>query len=195
MDNRTSLMDEVNARIPAADFEAEYFPNGLVRVTMDLPPDLVERIQAIAQEQNWPRGEALVALLALGIGALEEEKVRSLMERDEPAARDEIEVFLRRIREMEMRYAVMKRRLWDFLKAYQMASLADGALRAGVAGLRRLAESLRAERDALRKRVAELENALAAQGGPPPEPPAAEAVSKEKPGVPAWRRALQRLLS
>ncbi len=140
MTERKSFMDEVDARIPAADFEAEYFPGGLVRVTIDLTLELVEQVMAVAKEQGWPRGEAFVALLALGIGALEEEKTRSLMERDDPPARNELEVLLRRMREMEMRYAVMKRRPWDFLKAYQMASLADGALRAEVAGLRRLAE-------------------------------------------------------
>lgn len=193
MNERKSLMDEVTSRIPAADFEAEYFPGGLVRVTMDLTPELVEQVIAIAEEQGWPRGEAFVALLALGIGALEEEKVRHLIERDDPPARDELEVLLRRIREMEMRYAVMKRRLWDFLKAYQVASLADGALRAEVAGLRRLAESLRAERDALRQRIATLEAAQEGRDNPPAASAGQDSSAPARTELPAWRRFLRRL--
>lgn len=193
MTGRKSFMDEVEARIPAADFEAEYFPGGLVRVTIDLTPELVEQVMTVAKEQGWPRGEAFVALLALGIGALEEEKVRRLMERDDPPARDELEVLLRRMREMEMRYAVMKRRLWDFLKAYQAASLADGALRAEVTGLRRLAESLRAERDALRQRVAALEAAQDGRDDPPAALAGRESSASARADLPIWRRILYRL--
>ncbi len=193
MNDRKSLMDEVTSRIPAADFEVEYFPGGLVRITVDLTPELVEQVIAIAEEQGWPRGEAFVALLALGVGALEEEKVRHLMGRDDPPARDELEVLLRRIREMEMRYAVMKRRLWDFLKAYQAASLADGALRAEVTGLRRLAESLRAERDALRQRVAALEAAQDGRDNRPVVSGGQESPVPARAELPPWRRFLRRL--
>ncbi len=190
MTEQKSVMDEVNDRIPAADFEAEYFPGGLVRVTIDLTSELVDQIKAVAQEQNWPRGEAFVALLALGLGALEEEKVRCLMERDDPPARDEVEVLLRCIRQMEMRYAVMKRRLWDFLKAYQTASLADGALRAEVTGLRNLVESLRAERDALRERVTALEVMLEGREAPAVASPERRTL----PPAPQRRSAWYRLL-
>lgn len=193
MTDRKSFMDEVDARIPTADFEAEYFPGGLAQVTIDLTPALVEQVMAVAEEQGWPRGEAFVALLALGIGALEEEKACHRMERDDPPARDEPEVLLRRMRGMEIRYAGMKRRLWDFLKADQTASLADGALRAEVAGLRRLAESLRAERDALRQRVAALEAARDCQDDPSVAAPGRESPIPARAELPIWRRILHRL--
>jgi len=151
------LLDEIDAQIPAADFETEHFPGGLARVTIDLTAEMVEQVEAVAKEQNWPKGEAFVALLALGFGALEEEKARALMEQHNQPARDELELLVRRMRQLEMQYAVMKRRTWDFLKAYQSASLADGALRNQVAGLSSLVSTLRAERDELRRRVMALE--------------------------------------
>jgi len=149
-----SLLDEIDARIPASEFEAQYFPGGLVRVTIDLMAEMLAQITTVAEEQNWSRCDALVALLALGLGALQEEKARLLMEQDDQPARDELDLLVRRMRQMEMQYAIMKRRTWEFLKAYQAASLADGALRNQVAGLGALVVSLRVERDALRQQVA-----------------------------------------
>ena len=155
--HRPTLLDEIDAQIPAADFEEEYFPDGLVRVTIDLTAEMVKQVAAVAEGQNWPRGEAFVALLALGLGAFLEEKARALIERNDQPARDELDHLVSRMCQMEMQYAVMKRRVWDFLKAYQSASLADGALRTQVTGLTALVTSLRAERDELRQRIMTLE--------------------------------------
>jgi hypothetical protein len=155
--NRPALLDEIDAQIPAADFETECFPTGLARVTIDLTAEVVEQVTAAAEKQGWPKGEAFVALLALGFGALEEERARALMEQNDQPARDELDLLVRRMRQLEMQYAVMKRRSWDFLKAYQSASLADGALRNQVAGLSSLVPTLCAERDELRRRVMALE--------------------------------------
>lgn len=190
-DHRENLLDEISAQIPAADFEAEYFPGGLSRISIDLTTEMVEQIEAVAKEQGWPRGEAFVALLSLGLGAFLEEKARALIEQDDALARDELDLLVRRMRQMEMQYAVMKRRVWDFLKAYQSACLTDGALRTQVMGLTALVGSLRAERDALRRQVAALEGAARSQLSPTSceetEPPVAPP-SRE----PWWRRWVRR---
>lgn len=156
-----TLLEEINSRIPAADFEATYFPGGMVRVSMDITAEMVEQIEAVAKEQHLSRGEALVAVLALGLGVLNEQKARQLIEQSDPVARDELDLLVRRMRQMEVQYAVMKRRTWDFLKAYQAACLADGALRTQIGGLQALLAPLRAERDALRERVRQLEAEMA----------------------------------
>lgn len=152
-----SFLDEVTARIPRGDFEAEYFPGGLVRVTMELTAEMVERVKAIAEQQNWLPVEAFAALLALGLGALQEREVQALIERNDQPARDKLDLLVRRMLELEMQHAVMKRRTWDFLKAYQVATMADGALRGRVAELTASVNALLAERDELQRRVAALE--------------------------------------
>ncbi len=188
--HRPSLLDETNEKIPAADFEAEYFPDGLVRVTIDLNADMVDQITAVAKEQNWPRGEAFVALLALGLGALQEEKARALMEQGDQLARDELDLLVSRMCQLEMQYAVMKRRTWDFLKAYQAASLADGALRNQVAGLSSLVSILRAERDELRQRVMALE--AEREGWQTPVHEEEKSIPR-LPSEPLWRRLIRRV--
>ncbi len=185
--HRENLLDEISAQIPAADFEAEYFPGGLVRVSIDLTAEMVEQIQAVAREQEWPRGEAFVALLSLGLGAFLEEKARALIQQDDAPARDELDLLVRRMRQMEMQYAVMKRRVWDFLKAYQSACLTDGALRTQVAGLTALVTSLRAERDALQQRLAALEKTTKHRPSPFPASEI-EPSAVPSPREPWWRR-------
>jgi hypothetical protein len=34
MEEDLSLLDEINAKIPASDFEAEYYPGGVVRASL-----------------------------------------------------------------------------------------------------------------------------------------------------------------
>lgn len=194
-EEQTSYLDEITAQIPKADFEAEYFPGGMTRVTMDLTAEMVEQIEAVAEEQSWPRGEALVALLALGLAKFQKERVNALMARNDPPARDSLELLVRRMFRMEMQYAVMKRRTWDFLKAYQTAVMVDSALRTEAAGVKARNAVLRAEVEALQKQVAALQaerDALQQRAMTVEDESGAEMDTLDAARQPWWRRLLRR---
>jgi hypothetical protein len=158
-----TLLDEINAQVPAADFELEYFPGGMVHVTMELTAEMVEQVRSLAREHKWPEAEAYVTVIASGIGAFEEAGLHVVQEKADRLADDQLELLVRRLRAMEMRYAVMKHHTWEFLKAYQAASLSDGAIRTQLVGLNHLVERLRGENDAFRAENQRLRQLIARQ--------------------------------
>jgi hypothetical protein len=151
-----SLLEGINAQIPASDFEAEYFPGGMVQISMRLAAEMIEECQAVAAEQGWPEADALVALLGYGLGCLKEARAKELIERSDQPARDELDLMLKQMREMQTKYAVMKFRTWNYLQAFQSASLSRGALTNQATGLQAVVHRLRAENDELRREVKSL---------------------------------------
>lgn len=150
------LLDGINAQIPASDFEAEYFPGGMVQISMKLAAEMIEECQAMAAEQGWPEADALVALLGYGLGCLKEARAKELIERDDEPARDQLDLMLKQMREMQTQYAVMKFRTWNYLQAFQSASLSRGALTNQATGLQAVVHRLRAENEELRREVKSL---------------------------------------
>ena len=166
-----SLLDEITARIPAAEFQAEYFPGGMVRISTDLTAELLQQVTDFAASQGWSDADAFVALLAYGIGAFKEGQARALLEQDTAAAHDELDLLVRDMRAMETQYAVMKFRTWNFLQAYQASALSDGALRTKAGALGREVDRLRSENGLLRAEIARLKDECArlqAAAGPIP---------------------------
>ena len=182
--NGDSLLDEITARIPEAEFQAEYFPDGMAEVTMQLAADMLEEIKALAGERGWSGADAAAFALGYGIGCMKEAQARQLLERNDQAARDEIDLMLRDMREMHAQYAVMKHRTWTFLQAFQAASLSSGALVNQVAGLKSVVTRLRAENDDLRQEIVRLQAMLdevqPAAGNTPTE--------QETQGASFWQR-------
>ncbi len=180
-----NLLDEINARIPASDFQAEYFPGGMVRITMSITAEMAGQIKALAEQRGWPEADAYVAMLATGIGALKEARARELLAEEGEAAQDELDLLVRQMRQMETQYAVLKFRAWNFLQAYQASAMSQGALVNRADGLSVVVDRLRAENESLRMELERLKgavaaaNAAASQGNPTtgkPEPPAARGV-------------------
>ena len=79
MEDELSLLDEINAKIPAADFQAEYYPGDMVRITMAITAEMAGQIKALAGQKGWPEADAYVAMLASGIGAMKEARARELL--------------------------------------------------------------------------------------------------------------------
>ncbi len=183
-----SLLVQINATIPATEFEAEYYPGGVVKVTMAVTAELAARVDELAQNAGWPPADAYVATLASGIGAFEEARVREIQDEDSPAAKDEIDLLVKQMRKMEVQYAVMKARTWNYLQAYQAAALSRGALENRANGLERVVNRLRAENEALRQEITQLR--AAAKEDPRslptsiPDPVAAQAPRQRL----GWRR-------
>ena len=150
------LLDGINAQIPASDFEAEYFPGGMVQISMKLAAEMIEECQAMAAEQGWPEADALVALLGYGLGCLKEARAKELIERNDEPARDQLDLMLKQMREMQTQYAVMKFRTWNYLQAFQSASLSRGALTNQATGLQAVVHRLRADNEELRREVRSL---------------------------------------
>ena len=157
MNDELSLLDEINARIPGADFQAEYYPDGMVSITMFITAEMAAQIKALAEQQGWPEADAYVATLASGIGAFKEARARDLLEEDSETARDELDLLVKRMRQMETQYAVMKFRTWHFLQAYQASAMSQGALENRATGLALVVDRLREENEQLKKRIRELE--------------------------------------
>lgn len=157
-----NLLDEINARIPASDFQAEYFPGGMVRITMSITAEMAGQIKALAEQKGWPEADAYVAMLATGIGALKEARARELLAEGGEAAQDELDLLVRQMRQMETQYAVLKFRAWDFLQAYQASAMSQGALVNRADGLALVVDRLRAENESLQMEVRRLKEALAA---------------------------------
>ncbi len=153
MEDELSLLDEINARIPASDFQAEYYPGGMVGVTMSITAEMAEQIRALAEQRGWPEADAYVAMLAGGIAALKEARARELMGQEDEDARDELDLLVKQMRQMETQYAVMKFRTWNFLQAYQASAMAQGALENRAKGLSLVVERLRAENEALKAQL------------------------------------------
>lgn len=166
MNDKLSLLDEINAQIPAADFQTEYYPGGMVEITMRITAEMAGQIKALAEAQGWPEADAYVAMLASGIGTLKEARARELLAQDTEAARDELDLLVKQMRQMETQYAVMKFRTWNFLQAYQASAMSRGALENRANGLTLVVDRLQAENEHLRKRVQELEAQLAAATEP-----------------------------
>lgn len=188
-DDRTdSLLDEINASIPATAFEAEYYPGGMVKATIMLTAELAARVQMLANAEGWPEADAYVATLASGIGAFEEARARSIRDDENQAAKDEIDLLVKQMRLMEVQYAVMKMRTWNFLQAYQAATLSRGALENRANGLEALVNRLRTENEALRQEISELRAALA-EDPPPISAPVPDQVVAQTPQQRlGWRR-------
>ena len=148
-----SLLEEINAQIPASDFESEYFPGGMVQINMRLAAEMIEECQAMAAEQGWPEADALVALLGYGLGCLKEARAKELIECNDEPARDQLDLMLKQMREMQTQYAVMKFRTWNYLQAFQSASLSRGALTNQATGLQAVVHRLRTENEELRREV------------------------------------------
>lgn len=183
-----SLLDEINAGIPATAFEAEYYPGGMVKVTLMLTAELAARVQMLADAEEWPPADAYVATLASGLGAFEEAQARTSRDDESQAARDEVDLLVKHMRQMEVRYAVMKMRTWNFLQAYQAATLTRGALENRANGLEAVVNRLRAENEALRQEISDLRAALA------DDPPSVSAPIPDQVAAPTpqprlgWRR-------
>lgn len=182
MNDELSLLDEINARIPAADFQAEYYPGGMVSITMSITAEMAAQIKALAEQQGWPEADAYVATLASGIGAFKEARARDLLQEDSETARDELDLLVKRMRQMETQYAVMKFRTWNFLQAYQASAMSQGALENRATGLALTVDRLREENEQLKQRLARLEAELAGQ-----MTLAAPAETPERSKRPVWR--------
>jgi hypothetical protein len=150
MEDELNLLDEINAKIPGADFQAEYYPGGMVGISMSVTAEMASQVKALAEQQGWPEADAYVAMLASGIGALKEARARELLENDSGPARDQLDLLVKQMRQMETQYAVLKYRTWNFLQAYQAAAMSRGALENRANGLAQVVNRLRAENDALR---------------------------------------------
>jgi hypothetical protein len=162
MEDELSLLDEINAKIPAADFQAEYYPGDMVRITMAITAEMAGRIKALAEQKGWPEADAYVAMLASGIGALKETRARDLLGEDSEPARDELDLLVKQMRQMETQYAVMKFRTWNFLQAYQASAMSQGALSNRANGLSVVVKRLRAENEDLRSQIVRLQAAVTA---------------------------------
>lgn len=158
MEDELSLLDEINAKIPASDFQVEYYPGGMVNITMTITAEMASQIKALADQQGWPEADAYVAMLASGIGALKEARAREMLAEDSDTARDELDLLVKQMRQMETQYAVMKFRTWNFLQAYQASTMSRGALENRASGLALVVDRLRTENDELRNRVRQLES-------------------------------------
>jgi len=191
-DTELSLLDEINAGIPAADFQAEYYPGGMVRITLDVTAELEGQIKALAEQQGWPEADAHVAMLASGIGAFKEAKARELLQENGEPARDELDLLVKQMRQMETQYAVMKFRTWNFLQAYQAAAMSHGALVNRANGLSLVVDRLRGENDDLKEQVRKLEAENAALR--PETAPLQPRVSAATGGQPRRGRPLRRVL-
>jgi hypothetical protein len=152
-----SLLDEINASIPASDFQAEYYPGGMTKITMTITAELAGQVKALAEQRGWPEADAYVAMLASGVGALHEARARALLAEESETAQDELDLLVKRMRQMEIEYAVMKFRAWDYLQAYQAAAMSQGALVNRADGLSLVVDRLRAENDALKEQIRKLE--------------------------------------
>ena len=186
-----NLLEEINASIPASDFEAEYYPGGMVKATMTITAELADRVRRLAQSAGWPEADAYVATLASGIGAFEDAHVRELQGDESPAAKDEIDLLIKQMRQMEVQYAVMKHRTWNYLQAYQSAALSRGALENRASGLEGVVARLRAETEALHQEIGRLRTAVEeveAQSAPPAPDQAAEGPATET----VWQRISRR---
>lgn len=157
MEEELSLLDEINARIPAADFQAEYYPGGTVSITMSITAEMAGQVKALAEQQGWPEADAYVATLASGIGALKEAKARALLGEDSEMARDELDLLVKQMRQMETQYAVMKFRTWNFLQAFQASAMSQGALVNQAEGLSLVVDRLRAENEVLAARLRQVD--------------------------------------
>lgn len=72
-----NLLDEINDSIPASDFEAEYYPGGMVKATITITAELAERVRRLAQSAGWPKRCPCGNIPASGIGAFEEARAAS----------------------------------------------------------------------------------------------------------------------
>lgn len=171
MEDELSLLDEINAKIPASDFQIEYYPGGMVSITMAVTAEMASQIKALADQQGWPEADAYVAMLASGIGALKEARAREMLAEDSDNARDELDLLVKQMRQMETQYAVMKFRTWNFLQAYQAATMSRGALENRANGLALVVDRLRAENAELRNRVRQLESGARSGEIAPESPP------------------------
>lgn len=190
-----NLLDEINDSIPASDFEAEYYPGGMVKATITITAELAERVRRLAQSAGWPEADAYVAALASGIGAFEEARVRELQDDESQAAKDEIDLLIKQIRQMEVEYAVMKYRTWNYLQAYQSAALSRGALENRASGLEGVVARLRAEAQALHEEISRLRTAVQeveAQAAPPADPPAPDQLADPPAAATVWQRISRR---
>jgi len=196
-DTELSLLDEINAGIPAADFQAEYYPGGMVRITMDVTAEMAGRIKALAEQQGWPEADTSVAMLASGIGAFKEAKARELLQEGDEAARDELDLLVKQMRQMEIQYAVMKFRTWSFLQAYQAAAMSQGALVNRANGLSLVADRLQAENAELKDLLRKIEtNNAHPQGETIHRPPlSAPAVRYSPRSVRSLRRLLEQIVA
>lgn len=187
-DRSDSLLDEINASIPATTFEAEYYPGGMVKATIMLTAELAGRVHMLADAEGWPEADAYVATLASGIGAFEEARAHALRDAEDQAAKDEIDLLVKQMRLMEVQYAVMKMRTWNFLQAYQAATLSRGALENRANGLEAVVNRLRTENEALRHEISQLRTAPA-KHSPPISLPAPDDVPAQTPQQRlGWRR-------
>ncbi len=194
MEEELSLLDEINARIPASDFQAEYYPDGMVRITLSITAEMAGQVKALTEQQGWPQADTYVAMLASGIGASKEARARELLAEDSETARDELDLLVKQMRRMETQYAVMKFRTWNFLQAYQASAMSQGALVNRANGLARVVDRLRAENDALKQRVQPLEATLAQSCEDASQPYRSDRpTSHTTPG--RLQRMLQRLMS
>jgi hypothetical protein len=171
MEDELSLLDEINAKIPASDFQAEYYPGGMVGITLSITAEMASQVKALAEQQGWPEADAYVAMLASGIGAMKEARARELLGQDSAPARDALDLLVKQMRQMETQYAVMKFRTWNFLQAYQASAMSRGALENRANGLALVVDRLRAENNELREEVKQLESMPCFRANAPQSPP------------------------
>lgn len=156
----------------------------VVRVELEVPAELYRRALALAEEEDWPRREALLTALSHGVACLEGEDSLAALDRGEADPRAEAERFRRMAMGLQGAYSVMKFRAWELGERVKTLEMNVSGLRADnrlahhrLQMFRQEEQRLRAELATLRTENAELRARLEAAeaahpASTPPSPPA-----------------------
>lgn len=128
------------------DAARHFLSDGTPRVAeVELAPDLLNKLQALAEARELTEAEAVLMAVAAGLSFLSGEGGSASEPGTGGQNSDEGASLRSRLVKFEASYAVMKHRLWLALQANQTMSLRDGALTAAIEGLRNVVERLKAE--------------------------------------------------
>ncbi|GBD10160.1 hypothetical protein HRbin22_02425 [Candidatus Thermoflexus japonica] len=133
----------------------------MVRWTIEVDEETARRWQASWESRGLSETEGLLYFLGLGAAYAEGQAVLSGVAAGTHSA-EEVERLIRRLVEMEGRYAVMKFRLFQAEQALRRWELSHGAIETMSAGLQEVVRRLQQENARLREALRRLQGNRAA---------------------------------
>ncbi len=182
--------DDPNFESLTDDFERTFFEGDeQIHLQVTLMRETWETIRPVIEENSWKINDGLIILLTTGMAYLRAERALQVAQGIDDLSKEDVRKLLERLAVIEARYASIKNFAFSIMRDHRTLEMRFTPLEIEHRAFKNMLWPLREENESLKREVARLQAALAAQtAGMNASLPAAQSAPP-----PWWRRALQRL--